>query len=391
MRWPQYAAYFEPLTLLSGLAAMTSHIGLVATMTTSFNEPFNVARRFASLDHISGGRSGWNVVTSANAAEPPNFGEAALTPHGERYRRAYEFVQIVKGLWDSWDDDAFLRDRTSGVYFDPAKLHTLAHKGEFYSVKGPLHVARPPQGHPVIVQASASDAGREMAAEMAEIVFSQQQVLAAAQAFYKDMKERAASYGRRSEDILILPGLNPIVGRTAEEAEEKHEFLQSQIHPDVGRAVLSIALGGLDVSNYPLDEPLPPEADTFETEGSKSAQRYTLDMARKENLTLRQLYLRYCGARGQRTVKGTAAQIADQMEEWFTAFAVDGFLVQPAYLPGGLDDFSELVMPELRRRGLVRREYEGKMLRDNLGLRRPASRYAASSGSDHLKTAPQRP
>jgi alkanesulfonate monooxygenase len=375
-RWPQYMAYFEPTTLLSGLAALTENIGLVATATTSFNEPYNLARRYASLDHISGGRAGWNVVTSSNKAEPFNYGQDKLPAHSDRYGRAREFVEVVKGLWDSWEDDAFLRDREQALYFDPDKLHTLDHHGQYFDVRGPLNVARPPQGYPVLVQAGASDAGRDFAAETAEIVFTAQTELAQAKAFHDDLKARMARFGRAPDQLKIMPGLNPIIGRTEEEAREKHAFLQSLIHPDVGRELLSPELGGVDLSEVPVDEVLPENLIDDSVDSSKSTFQRVADMARKEKLTVRQMYERYGGARGQRTVIGTPAQIADQMEEWFLAGAVDGFLIQPAVLPTGLDEFAATVIPELQRRGLFRTEYEGSTLRENLGLHRPAGRYA---------------
>jgi alkanesulfonate monooxygenase len=358
------------------MAAVTKNIGLIATATTSYNEPYNIARRFASLDHISLGRAGWNVVTSANASEALNFGRDSHLEHGDRYKRAAEFLDVVRGLWDSWDDDAFVRDRQESLYFHPDKLHVLAHKGDYFSVRGPLNVARPPQGHPVLVQAGSSDTGRAFAAEHAEIVFSQQQTLETAQAFYKDMKTRASKVGRGGDQILIMPGLNPIVARTEAEAREAHEFLQSKIHPDVGREIISTALGGIDLSKVPLDEPLPADIGKHDTNTAKSTVAYTLSMAQRDGLTLRQLYQRYAGARGQRTIIGTPKQVADFMEEWFVGEGVDGFLIQPSYLPGGLNEFSELVIPELQRRGLFHNEYAGRTLRENLGLKRPASRYA---------------
>ena len=375
-RWPQYMAYFEPITLLSGIAGLTTHIGLVATATTSYNEPYNVARKFASLDHISGGRAGWNVVTSANLSEAFNFGREEHYEHGERYDRALEFTEIVLGLWDSWEDDAFLRDRATGRYFNPAKLHVLNHKGEHFSVRGPLNVARPPQGYPVIFQAGSSEVGRELAARTAEAVFTPQHTLEGAQAFYKDLKGRMVKYGRSPDHLKIMPGLNPIVGRTEREAEEKHQYLQSLIHPDVGLELLSNALAGFDLRPYDLDGSLPEAVFSVVPKGSTTSFRNVLNWAKTENLTIRQLYQRFAGARGQRTVKGTGAQVADQMEEWFVNYGVDGFLVQPSHLPGGLADFIEMVIPELQDRGLFRREYEGPTLRDNLGLPRPRNRYA---------------
>jgi N-acetyl-S-(2-succino)cysteine monooxygenase len=375
-RWPQYMAYFEPITLLSGIAGLTERIGLVSTATTSYNEPYNLARKFASLDHISGGRAGWNVVTSANLSEAFNFGREAHFEHGERYDRALEFTEVVFGLWDSWDDDAFLRDRTTGRYFDPAKLHTLNHKGEHFSVRGPLNVARPPQGRPVIFQAGSSEVGRELAARTAEAVFTPQHSLEGAQAFYRDLKGRMAKYGRSPDHLVIMPGLNPIVGRTRHEAEEKHRYLQSLIHPDVGLELLSNALADFDLRPYDLDGPLPAAAYSVTPKGSTTSFRNVLSWAKEENLTIRQLYQRFAGARGQRTVIGTAADIVDQMQEWFVNRGVDGFLIQPSYLPGGLQDFIDLVIPELRDRGLFRTEYNGTTLRDHLGLPRPRSRYA---------------
>jgi FMN-dependent oxidoreductase (nitrilotriacetate monooxygenase family) len=375
-RWPQYMAYFEPITLLSGIAGLTERIGLVSTATTSYNEPYNVARKFASLDHISGGRAGWNVVTSANISEAFNFGREAHFEHGERYDRALEFTEVVFGLWDSWDDDAFLRDRTTGRYFDPTKLHTLNHKGEHFSVRGPLNVARPPQGRPVIFQAGSSEVGRELAARTAEAVFTPQHSLEGAQAFYRDLKGRMAKYGRSPDHLVIMPGLNPIVGRTRHEAEEKHRYLQSLIHPDVGLELLSNALADFDLRPYDLDGPLPEAAFSVTPKGSTTSFRNVLSWAKEENLTIRQLYQRFAGARGQRTVIGTAADIVDQMQEWFVSRGVDGFLIQPSHLPGGLQDFIDLVIPELQERGLFRTEYNGTTLRDHLGLPRPRSRYA---------------
>ena len=375
-RWPQYMAYFEPITLLSGIAGLTERIGLVSTATTSYNEPYNVARKFASLDHISNGRAGWNVVTSANISEAFNFGREAHFEHGERYDRALEFTEVVFGLWDSWDDDAFLRDRTTGRYFDPAKLHTLNHKGEHFSVRGPLNVARPPQGRPVIFQAGSSEVGRELAARTAEAVFTPQHSLEGAQAFYRDLKGRMAKYGRSPDHLVIMPGLNPIVGRTRREAEEKHRYLQSLIHPDVGLELLSNALADFDLRPYDLDGPLPEAAYSVTPKGSTTSFRNVLSWAKEENLTIRQLYQRFAGARGQRTVIGTAADIVDQMQEWFVNRGVDGFLIQPSHLPGGLQDFIDLVIPELWERGLFRTEYNGTTLRDHLGLPRPRSRYA---------------
>jgi N-acetyl-S-(2-succino)cysteine monooxygenase len=378
-RWPQYMVYFDPVTLLSAIAAVTEHIGLVATATTSYNEPYNIPRKFASLDHISGGRAGWNVVTSSNLSEAYNFGREAHFEHDERYDRAIEFTEIVCGLWDRWDDDTFVRDRATGRYFDPAKLHVLNHKGKHFSVRGPLNVARPPQGHPVIFQAGSSEVGRELAARTAEDVFTPQHALAGAQEFYRDLKGRMAKYGRPPETLKIMPGLNAIVARTAREADEKHRYLQSLIHPDVGLELLSNALGGFDLSEYDIDGPLPDIPDHWGVVTGQTSLRNVVGWAAEEGLTIRQLYERFAGARGQRTLKGSPVEVAGDMERWFLGYGVDGFLVQPAYLPGGLDDFVDLVIPELQSRGLFRSDYGGATLRDNLGLERPPSRFATAT------------
>jgi FMN-dependent oxidoreductase (nitrilotriacetate monooxygenase family) len=378
-RWPQYMAYFEPLTLLSAIASLTTHLGLVATATTSYNEPYNVARKFASLDLISGGRAGWNVVTSSNQSEAFNFGREEHYAHDARYDRAIEFAEVVRGLWDSWDEDAFVRDRAIQLYYDPAKLHELNHRGEHFTVKGPLNVARSPQGQPVIFQAGSSEVGRELAARTAEAVFTPQHVLAEAQAFYAVLKGRMAKFARHPDHLKVMPGLNPIVGRTLAEAQDKHDHLQSLIHPDVGIEVLSYSLGKFDLRGYDIDGPLPDEVDRQDTNAGQTAFKQIIGWARNEKLTIRQLYQRFAGARGQRTVVGTPSMIADEMQAWFDGRGVDGFLIQPATLPGGLNDFVDLVIPELQDRGLFRTEYEGSTLRDNLGLPRPVSRYATGA------------
>ncbi|WP_027780012.1 LLM class flavin-dependent oxidoreductase [Paraburkholderia caledonica] len=367
------ADHFEPITLLSALSAVTKHIGLTATVSTSFNEPYNVARKFASLDHLSGGRAGWNLVTSSSEAEAHNFSLDHHFDHAVRYERAREFYDIVTGLWDSWEDDAFLRDKESGVYFDPDKLHALNHRGAHFKVKGPLNVARTPQGWPVVVQAGASEAGRDLAAQTAEVIFVAHQTLDEAQSFYRDVKGRLARYGRHPDDLKIMPGIFPVIGRTQEEAEEKFAALQALIHPVVGVSLLSKMAGGVDLSPYPIDGPVP---ELPETNGGKSRQQLLLDLARRENLTIRDLYLRIAGARGHRQVVGTPESIADQLQQWFEEEAADGFNIMSPWLPGGLVEFADRVVPELQRRGLFRTEYEGATLRENLGLRRPANRYA---------------
>ncbi|MGP0012094.1 LLM class flavin-dependent oxidoreductase [Pseudomonas sp.] len=365
--------HFEPLTLLSALSAVTDHIGLIATATTSYNEPYHVARKFASLDHLSGGRAGWNLVTSDNAAEALNFGRAEHIGHAERYSRAREFHQVVTGLWDSWEDDAFTRDKSSGQYYDPARLHVLNHSGEHFKVKGPLNVARSPQGQPVIVQAGSSELGRELAAQTAEVVFTAQTSLSKAQAFYADLKGRLAKFGRSTDSLKIMPGAFVVVGQSEAEAREKYESFQQWVEPEVGVALLGRMLGNFDLSGYPLDGPLPelPLTDS----GQQSRQQLLTELAGAENLTLAQLGRRIAGGRGHYSVIGTPTQIADELQAWFEQGAADGFNVLVPHLPGGLEDFAASVVPELQRRGLFRTEYPGTTLREHLGLARPANRF----------------
>lgn len=370
--------HFEPLTLLSALAAVTERIGLIATVSTTYNEPYHVARKFASLDHISGGRSGWNLVTSSGQGEAQNFNLDEHVEHARRYARAAEFHDVVLGLWDSWEDDAFLRDKHSGQYFDPAKLHPLRHRGEHFSVRGPLNVSRSPQGRPVVVQAGASPAGRDLAARTAEVIFVAHQTFDEARAFYRDIKGRAVEYGRDPDDIKIMPGIFPVIGRSQAEAEDKFARLQDLIHPVVGVQLLSNMIGGFDLSGYPVDGPLP---DIPETNGGKSRQQLLIDLARRDNLTIRQLYLRIAGARGHQQVVGTPQSVADQLQQWFEGDGADGFNIMSPWLPGGLDDFIELALPELRRRGLFRTEYSGATLRQHLGLARPAHRAVAAASA----------
>ena len=363
---------FEPFTLLSALAGATERIGLVATASTTFDAPYHIARRFASLDHISGGRAGWNIVTTSNPDAALNFGLDAQVDHGERYDRAREFYDVVTGLWDSFADDAFIRDRESGLYFDPDKMRRLDHKGEHLSVRGPLNIARPPQGWPVIVQAGASEPGRQLAAETAEVVFAAHGTLAAGQAFYADVKGRMETIGRNPDHLKILPGVLTVVGDSVEEAREKRALLDSFVHYDSAIASLSIALGH-DATGFDPDAPLP---DIPETNHSKSGRERTIELARRENLTVRQLAQRLGGYGGLAFV-GMPKTIADEMEQWLTERGSDGFNVMFPYLPEGLDDFVDKVVPELQRRGLFRREYQGPTLRDHLGLPRPANRHFA--------------
>ncbi|ARV62661.1 nitrilotriacetate monooxygenase [Nostocales cyanobacterium HT-58-2] len=373
-----HVVHFEPFTLLSALSVVTERIGLTATVSTTYNEPYHLARKFASLDHLSGGRAGWNLVTSATEAEAKNFNREKHMEHTLRYERAKEFVDVVTALWDSWEDDAFLRDKELGIYFDPDKLHIPNHKGTHFSVRGPLNVARPPQGYPVIIQAGSSEDGKNLAAQTAEVIFTAQQTLEEAQAFYADVKGRLAQYGRSSEHLKIMPGIFPVIGKTEQEAKDKYDQLQELIDPQVGLGLLAGMIGGFDLSGYPLDGPLP---DLPETNGGKSRQKLLTELAHRENLTIRQLYLAIAGARGHRTIWGTPQQIADQLEEWFVNGGADGFNIMPPYLPGGLDDFVDLVIPELQRRDLFRTEYEGQTLRENLGLPRPANKFSKIAAS----------
>ncbi|NGN40422.1 LLM class flavin-dependent oxidoreductase [Mesorhizobium sp. CGMCC 1.15528] len=371
---------FEPFTLLSALAAVTDRIGLVATASTTFDEPYHIARRFASLDHISGGRAGWNIVTTSNPDAALNFGRQEHVEHGERYRRAREFYDVVTGLWDSFADDAFVRDAESGLYFDPLKLHVLDHKGPSLSVRGPLNIARSPQGWPVIVQAGASEPGRQLAAETAEVIFAAHADLAAGQRFYADVKARAVKAGRSRDDIKILPGAFVVVGDTVEEARAKRAKLDSLVYYESGIASLSIAIGH-DASGFDPDAPLP---DIPETNASKSGRERVIELAREEDLTVRQLAQRLGGYSGLAFV-GTAKAIADEMEEWLVSEGSDGFNVMFPFLPAGLDDFVDKVVPELQRRNIFRREYEGSTLRENLGLARPANRFFEEAPVDRRK------
>jgi FMN-dependent oxidoreductase (nitrilotriacetate monooxygenase family) len=361
---------FEPFTLLSALAAVTSRIGLMATASTTYDSPYHIARRFASLDHISGGRAGWNIVTTANPDAALNFGLDEDMDHDERYARAREFYDVVTGLWDSFADDAFLRDVESGIYVDPARMHVLGHKGKYLSVRGPLNIARPVQGWPVIIQAGASEAGRQVAAETAEVVFAAGGALETAKVFYADVKARAQAVGRNPDHMKILPGAFVVVGETVEEAKAKRALLDSLVHYDSGIGSLNSALG-VDVSTFDPDGPLP---EIPPSNASQSARDRIVAAARKENLTIRQLAARVGSFSGLAFV-GTPATIADEMERWLHERGSDGFNVMFPYLPEGLDDFVGKVVPELQRRGLFRTEYEGATLRENLGLPRPPNRF----------------
>ncbi|GGP99131.1 LLM class flavin-dependent oxidoreductase [Streptomyces roseolilacinus] len=363
---------FEPLTLLSALAVATERIGLIATVSTTFNEPFTTARAFASLDHLSGGRAGWNIVTSGTVDEARNFGRDEHLEHGLRYERAREFVDVTVKLWDSWADDAIVLDRAGGVYADTDKVRPIDHRGTRFRVRGPLNVPRSPQGHPLLVQAGSSEDGKEFAARYAEAVFTAQQTLSDAQAFYKDLKGRAARHGRAEDDLRILPGICPVLGSTEAEARALEQELTDLQVPEYGLAQLSGMLG-TDLTGLPLDGPLPELPAEHDINGNRSRFALVAELARRDGLTLRELIARLGGGRGHRVVAGTAEQIADQLQEWFAQGAADGFNIMPPYLPGGLDHFVDQVVPILQARGLFRTEYTGRTLREHYGLPRPAA------------------
>ncbi|MGE0280856.1 MAG: LLM class flavin-dependent oxidoreductase [Rhizobiaceae bacterium] len=369
-------AGFEPVTLFSALAPLTKKIGFIATASTTYEEPYTLARKFASLDLISNGRAGWNVVTSAGDDTARNFNRDIQPAHADRYDRAREHVETVTALWDSWEDDAFLRDKDSGRFYDTGKVHDINHKGAHFSVKGPLNVPRPVQGHPVVVQAGQSEDGRKLAAHSAEVIFTAHQNLASAQEFYRDIKNRVRAAGRNPDHVLIMPGVAPFVGRTEAEAREKYQRLNDLILPEDGVALLNGLAGQtLDLKGYPLDGPLP---KSTETEGMKSRQALIRQIADEHSFTIRQLYQWVATARGHYTIVGSAEQVADQLESWFRHEAADGFNILPPWLPTALDDFVDLVIPELQRRGLFRTAYEGSTLRDNLGLPRPVNPWTAA-------------
>ncbi|NQX68559.1 LLM class flavin-dependent oxidoreductase [Paenibacillus alba] len=369
---PHYLNRFEPLTILSALAAVTKRIGLVGTLTVSYSEPFTVARQFASLDHISKGRAGWNVVTSWLSGSANNYSKDEHPPHEKRYRIAQEHVDVVKGLWDSWEDDAFTRDKESGVFFDPSKLHTLGHKGEFFSVQGPLNIARSRQGQPVIFQAGTSEDGRHFASKNADAIFVGHENIDEAKAYYADIKRRVAAHGRRPEDVSILPGIRPIIGRTEEEAESK--YLETVNLVSIEKAIIALGrpFNDYDFSVYPLDEPFPDLGDlgaNSQQGGSEKIKR----LAKEHNLTLREVALRFATPRGN--FVGTPEKIADTIQRWIEEEASDGFIIGVG-IPGALQDFVELVVPILQERGLYRTEYEHETLRGHLGLEVPVNRNA---------------
>lgn len=371
---PSTVVRFEPLTLLAALAMTTSHIGLAATASTTYGEPYQTARVFASLDHLSGGRAAWNVVTTSYARSAANFTRGSHPEHDARYEIAEEFVDICKGLWDSWSDGAIRMDKESGVFADPSRMHVLDHKGKHFSVRGPLNASRPPQGHPIIIQAGSSGPGQDLAARTADVVFTAQGDLGEAQAFYRSLKGRLAQYGRPPEAVAVMPGVFTVIGRDRAEAKENYNRLRAVTDLNGALALLSDRLGH-DVRGLDLDAPLP---DLPISDQLRSRAELLTALARRENMTVRELALHAGMARGHGVVRGTPEEIADRLQEWFEGEAADGFNIMPPWFPGQFDLFVDHVVPVLQRRGLFRTEYAGRTLRENLGLPRPANRFEAA-------------
>lgn len=376
---PAYRPYqaLEPTIILATVAARTRDIGLIATVSTSFNDPYNIARRFSTLDHVTGGRVGVNLVTTADKQAAWNFGLPAIAAHAERYARAEEFAEVLRKLWDSWEDGAFVGDKDSARFVDLDRVHDIEHEGRFFSVKGPLTFPRGPQGHPVLVQAGGSDDGRNLAAAHAEVIFSVAQTVAEGQAFVRDVRERAAKRGRDGAGIVFLPGLATVVGGTEAEAQARLDALLDLMPVEYSLGRLASVLG-LDPASLELDAPLPDEIP-LPADKNHTMFHATIALARRENLTVRQLTKRLGGGTGHRIAVGAPEQIADTIEEWFRAGAADGFNLIPDVLPSGVEDFVDHVVPVLQKRGLFRTEYSGGTLRDRLGLARPASRFQKAS------------
>ncbi len=370
---PNFLNRFEPLTLLAALAMETTKIGLAATLSTTYSDPYTVARQFSSIDHLSGGRAGWNIVTSPLEGSAANYSKPEHPQHDLRYRMAEEFLEITKGLWDSWEDDAFIRDKESGVFIDPAKMHRLDHQGEFYSVQGPLNISRSKQGRPILIQAGSSEAGRGFAATVADAIFTGQANRTEAAGFYADIKDRAAKAGRNPGEVLILPGCSPIVGDTPEEAEAKYQEIANLVVIEDALNYLGRYFNDMDFSPYELDEPFPDLGD-FVRNGWESTTDRIKQVAKDENLTLREMALRSTTPRNE--FIGTPLQVADTMQAWFEADAADGFMLVPSVIPQGFADFVDQVLPILKERGLFRTEYEADTLRGNLGLPKPENRYS---------------
>lgn len=364
---PSMIARFEPLTLLAALAMVTKKVGLAATSSTTYGEPYHTARSFASIDHLSQGRAAWNIVTTSYARTAANFSKSH-PEHDERYAVAEEFVNVVRGLWDSWDDDAFPKDKQRNMYADPQKVHVLNHEGKYFSVKGPLNIPRSPQGHPVLIQAGSSGPGQDLAARTVDIVFTAQQDITEAQTFYKSLKERVAKFGRDPASVAVMPGFMPIIGKTFEEASAKLKELDLWTDIKSAMPLLEERIGH-SLAGYDLDGPLP---DLPLSDQLRSRAELLTELARREKLTIRELALRVAAGRGHHIVMGTAEQVADRMQLWFETGAADGFNVMPPFFPQGLEEFNAQVVPILQQRGLFRTEYEGTTLREHLGIARPA-------------------
>ncbi len=361
---------FDPVVLMTALAGHTSRIGLVSTATTTFDEPWFVARRFASLDHVSNGRAGWNAVTAANAGDALNFNRSEPVNREERYARAEEFIEVVQGLWDSWAEDAFVQDKASGRFLDPDRVRALNHAGRFFKVAGPLNVPRTPQGRPVVFTAGQSEAGKELAARYADAMFGAGDSKETCQAEYADIKGRVAKHGRDPDMLRFIPGVNVFAGRSAGEADDLYGELNELISPALGIDYLS-KIVTQDLSGLPLDGPMPDLPDTVA--GSSTVRTFVVKVIRDEKLTVRQAYQRVVSDFGTPVVKGSAVEVADVLEDWYRAKACDGFVITFPMVPVGLRNLVDLVVPELQRRGLFRTEYAGTTLRDHLGLLRPAN------------------
>lgn len=373
-----YNNWFEPMTIASALGAVTTHIGVAATGSTTFSEPYNLARQFASLDHISQGRAGWNIVTTRAPGAAFNYGHLTEVPHAERYRYAREFVEVVLRLWDSYEDDAFVRDLASGYYFDPDKLHALNHEGSRFNVRGPMNMARPPQGYPVLFQAGASDDGMDLSARYAEVTFSVPGTLDAARTYSKNVRSLLPKYGRAESDLKVCIGFHTVVRESAAEAEDAFQAMQELLDAEVIRNVVSVDIEA-DISDLGLDDLVTVDRLPGEVISSKSTDKLIRAWLEKEPMTVRQIFLKFASkTRGSAAIHGTPKQVADMMEEWFTGGGCDGFILFNP-LPNGLEEFIQMVLPEVRRRGFFRTEYSGKTLRDHLGLERPQrGRFAAS-------------
>lgn len=375
-RYPRHPHLeFEPLTLLSALSVVTRNIGLAATLSTTYSAPYTTARTFASLDHLSGGRAGWNVVTSQSDLEARNYGLDIHEQHADRYARAAEYVDVVRRLWDSWEESALIGDKETGVAVDTRKLHTLNHRGKYYAVQGPLNAPRPPQGHPVIIQAGSSGPGQDLAAASADIVFTAQANKSNAQQFYRSLKGRLAARGRSPDSLIVMPGVYAVVGESEKEAQEKFAELQSLVHPEVGLELLAKLLGKADFDSIDIDQPLPPIADV---NTSKSRLDMIRAMGLDEKVTVREIYTRLAPGRGHYTLVGSAQRVAETLMDWHRDDAADGFMLIPGVMPQAQDDFDRLVLPILRERGVARREYQGTTLRENLDLPKPTNSFVGT-------------